>query len=83
MLGHRKINDISNKGIGSTCNHKKLKLGEYQYLKDRVCDLENKLQVVLSQVEGSDEEVINKIAKMEDKLIRYHGLRLRSYKDRV
>jgi hypothetical protein len=42
-------------GMVPACNHKKLKLGEYEYLKDRVSDLEAKLKLVLNEVGNGDE----------------------------
>ena len=38
QLANKRLNDSSSK-IAPVCNHKKLKLGEYEYLKDKVEDM--------------------------------------------
>ena len=65
------------------CNHKKLKLGEYEYLKDRVSDLEAKLKLVLNEFGNGDEEVSMRLSRLENQLIRYNGTRLTEYRFRL
>ena len=66
QLAGKRLNDASNKGTAPVCNHRKLKLGEYEYMKDKVEDLEKKLRLILSELTSSDESLSSKIGRIED-----------------
>ena len=81
VLSMRKNGDMGLKAV--TCNHKKLKLGEYQYLKDKVEDMERKVNVVVDEVGGKEVNVCKRLDMVEQQLVRYNANRLSQCKGKL